>query len=180
MSEPLVIIGNGMMAAMAQQDCGQCGYDCKNYSGAIHSGKEERLNLCVPGGKETARTLKALFEEFKSAPVKPAAEAAKPVSPPAAISGGSRDNPAEAVFVSRARLNKPGSAKETWHLEFDLSAWVVCFWETLGRSHNGIRSRLSSRAKLRVSRSGARCFLASRQRALPTPDRSFAPVSASA
>jgi len=22
-----------MMAAMAQQDCGQCGYDCKNYSG---------------------------------------------------------------------------------------------------------------------------------------------------
>ena len=43
-----------MMAAMAQQDCGQCGYDCKNYSGAIHSGKEERLNLCVPGGKETS------------------------------------------------------------------------------------------------------------------------------
>src|SRR6478672_5416770 len=111
-----------MMAAMAQQDCGQCGYDCKNYSGAIHSGKEERLNLCVPGGKETARALKALFEEFKSAPGKPAAEVAKPVSPPAAISGGSRDNPAEAVFVSRARLNKPGSAKETWHLEFDLSA----------------------------------------------------------
>src|SRR4029079_2890596 len=111
-----------MMAAMAQQDCGQCGYDCKNYSGAIHSGKEERLNLCVPGGKETARALKALFEEFKSAPGKPAAEAAKPVSPPAAISGGSRDNPAEAEFVSRARLNKPGSAKETWHLEFDLSA----------------------------------------------------------
>src|SRR6478609_3090915 len=88
-----------MMAAMAQQDCGQCGYDCKNYSGAIVSGKEERLNLCVPGGKETARMLKTLFEEFKSAPVKPAAEAAKPVSPPAAISGGSRDNPAEAEFV---------------------------------------------------------------------------------
>ena len=62
-----------MMAAMAQQDCGQCGYDCKNYSGAIHSGKEERLNLCVPGGKETTRTLKALFEEFKNAPAKPAA-----------------------------------------------------------------------------------------------------------
>src|SRR5438105_10619943 len=36
-----------LMAAMAQQDCGQCGYDCKNYSGAIFSGKEERLNLCV-------------------------------------------------------------------------------------------------------------------------------------
>jgi len=43
-----------MMAAMAQQDCGQCGYDCKNYSAAIFQGKEARLNLCVPGGKETA------------------------------------------------------------------------------------------------------------------------------
>src|SRR6185312_14746959 len=111
-----------MMAAMAQQDCGQCGYDCKNYSGAVHSGKEERLNLCVPGGKETARTLKALFEEFKNAPAKPAAAAAEPVPAVAAMPGRSRDNPAEAVFVSRARLNKPGSAKETWHLEFDLSA----------------------------------------------------------
>ena len=50
-----------MMAAMAQQDCGQCGYDCKNYSGAIVSGKEERLNLCVPGGKETTRMLKTLI-----------------------------------------------------------------------------------------------------------------------
>ena len=51
-----------MMAAMAQQDCGQCGYDCRNYSGAIFQGKEERLNLCVPGGKETARMLKTLYE----------------------------------------------------------------------------------------------------------------------
>src|SRR6185369_3191775 len=57
-----------LMAAMAQQDCGQCGYDCKNYSGAIFSGKEERLNLCVPGGKETTRMVKALYEEMKKAP----------------------------------------------------------------------------------------------------------------
>ena len=67
-----------MMAAMAQQDCGQCGYDCRNYSGAIISGKEERLNLCVPGGKETARMLKKLREEFKSTP-------AVPVAAPAAV-----------------------------------------------------------------------------------------------
>ena len=53
-----------MMAAMAQQDCGQCGYNCQDYSNAIFSRKEERLNLCVPGGKETARMLKTLFEEF--------------------------------------------------------------------------------------------------------------------
>ena len=118
-----------MMAAMAQQDCGQCGYDCKNYSGAIVSGKEERLNLCVPGGKETARMVKKLYEELKSAP---AAAAPKPASEPAAEAvlapvtqtppGCSRDNPVVAKVLSRRLLNKAGSEKETWHVEFDLSS----------------------------------------------------------
>ena len=111
-----------MMAAMAQQDCGQCGYDCKNYSGAIFSGKEERLNLCVPGGKETARMLKTLHEEFKSAPPAPAgaAPAAAEAAPVAEIAPRySRDNPAMATVLSCKRLNKPGSEKETWHVEFD-------------------------------------------------------------
>ena len=49
-----------MMAAMGQQDCGQCGYNCEQYADALFDKKEERLNLCVPGGKETARMLKAL------------------------------------------------------------------------------------------------------------------------
>ena len=43
-----------LMAAMAQQDCGQCGYNCADYANAIFLKKEERLNLCAPGGKETA------------------------------------------------------------------------------------------------------------------------------
>jgi sulfite reductase (NADPH) flavoprotein alpha-component len=57
-----------MMAAMAQQDCGQCGYNCNDYSDAIASKGEARLNLCVPGGKETARMLKTLHEEREKAP----------------------------------------------------------------------------------------------------------------
>src|ERR1700737_79180 len=57
-----------MMAAMAQQDCGQCGYNCNDYSDAIASKAEARLNLCVPGGKETARMLKALNEDLEKAP----------------------------------------------------------------------------------------------------------------
>ncbi len=57
-----------MMAAMAQQDCGQCGYNCEDYSNLIVAKKEERLNLCVPGGKETARMLKSLYEELGKAP----------------------------------------------------------------------------------------------------------------
>src|SRR5271166_6049368 len=56
-----------MMAAMGQQDCGQCGYNCTDYSDAISSRQEERLNLCVPGGKETTRMLKALHQELGSA-----------------------------------------------------------------------------------------------------------------
>src|SRR5262249_35234928 len=57
-----------MMAAMAQQDCGQCGYNCQDYSDALFSRKEARLNLCVPGGKETARMLKTLHQEFYTPP----------------------------------------------------------------------------------------------------------------
>jgi sulfite reductase (NADPH) flavoprotein alpha-component len=113
-----------MMAAMAQQDCGQCGYDCKNYSAAIFSGKEERLNLCVPGGKETARMLKKLHEELKSAP--PAPAGASPAAAEAApvletLPHYSRDNPAMAAVLSCKRLNKPGSEKETWHVELNVS-----------------------------------------------------------
>jgi len=109
-----------MMAAMAQQDCGQCGYDCKNYSAAIFQGKEARLNLCVPGGKETARMLTTLYQELDGAPAGvaavPAAAASVVPEPP----GFSRDNPAQGIFLSRRRLNKPGSEKETWHVEIGL------------------------------------------------------------
>ncbi len=55
-----------MMAAMAQQDCGQCGSSCEEYSLSIFRKKEGRLNLCVPGGKDTARMLKKLAR--RSAP----------------------------------------------------------------------------------------------------------------
>jgi sulfite reductase (NADPH) flavoprotein alpha-component len=113
-----------MMAAMAQQDCGQCGYNCHDYSDAIATKSEARLNLCVPGGKETARMLKALYEEVDKAP---AAAGSPTVVPAVAVStiisepGRSRDNPIAATFLSRRLLNKEGSEKETWHIDFDLS-----------------------------------------------------------
>jgi sulfite reductase (NADPH) flavoprotein alpha-component len=113
-----------MMAAMAQQDCGQCGYNCSDYSDAIASRAEARLNLCVPGGKETARMLKTLHQELDKAPAgtKPSAEqvATSAVSIVGGEPGRSRDNPVEATFLSRRLLNKDGSEKETWHIEFDL------------------------------------------------------------
>jgi sulfite reductase (NADPH) flavoprotein alpha-component len=109
-----------MMAAMAQQDCGQCGYNCEDYSNLIVSKEEERLNLCVPGGKDTARMLKALYEELGKSPAPAAKVAAAPVTAPAVVAIPSRDNPATGAFVSRRRLNRAGSEKETWHIEVDL------------------------------------------------------------
>jgi sulfite reductase (NADPH) flavoprotein alpha-component len=113
-----------MMAAMAQQDCGQCGYNCNDYSDAIAGKTEARLNLCVPGGKETARMLKSLHEELEKAPPAVSGKVAATVAAAPAITaepGRSRDNPAPATFVSRRLLNGAGSEKETWHIDFDLS-----------------------------------------------------------
>jgi sulfite reductase (NADPH) flavoprotein alpha-component len=117
-----------MMAAMGQQDCGQCGYTCEDYANSIFLKKEERLNLCVPGGKDTTRMLKSLYAEFGAIPAEvkapvaapAAAEAASTVTP-AAVPAPTRDQPAEIAFRSRTRLNKQGSAKETWHIDLDLT-----------------------------------------------------------
>ncbi|MBU6464600.1 MAG: sulfite reductase subunit alpha [Bradyrhizobium sp.] len=112
-----------MMAAMAQQDCGQCGYNCSDYSDAIASRSEARLNLCVPGGKETARMLKVLHEELEGPYATHGPAAPTTVTAPviAGQAGRSRDDPVAATFVSRRLLNKAGSGKQTWHIEFDLS-----------------------------------------------------------
>jgi len=51
-----------LMAAMAQLDCGSCGYLCQTYAEAIASGEETNLTLCTPGGKETAKMVKKLVK----------------------------------------------------------------------------------------------------------------------
>ena len=129
-----------MMAAMGQQDCGQCGYNCEDYANAVFLKSEERLNLCVPGGKETARTLKALYAEFgaipatKPAPTKPPPASTKDPEPQPALAevsvktaAPSRNEPAEIAFHSRTRLNKPGSSKETWHIDLDLADSAISY-----------------------------------------------------
>ncbi len=111
-----------LMAAMAQQDCGQCGYNCEDYSNALFLKTEERINLCVPGGKETNRMLKKLFEEFGDAaqPQAATSEVSAKVSAPAAP-GRSRDNPVVARLSARWLLNGTKSEKRTHHIEFDLT-----------------------------------------------------------
>jgi sulfite reductase (NADPH) flavoprotein alpha-component len=111
-----------LMAAMAQQDCGQCGYNCADYANALFEKKEERLNLCAPGGKETARMLKQLAIELDAAAptVKDPAIQPTPVVD-AGLLGRCRERPVEARFVARRRLNGNGSEKDTWHVDFDLT-----------------------------------------------------------
>ncbi len=114
-----------MMAAMAQQDCGQCGYNCEDYANAINEQAEPRLNLCVPGGKATARMLKSLVEEMGGGVLDPdekvAKESAKPEKATDVRPGRSREAPVAVRFASRQRLNGAGSEKVTNHIEIDLT-----------------------------------------------------------
>lgn len=114
-----------MHAAMAQQDCGQCGYTCATYSAAIFEQAEPRLGLCQPGGKATARMLRSLIEELGGGVLAPPDDGSGPPLPaPAGLEGeaaGSRANPAIARLAGRRRLNDDGSQKVTMHVEIDLT-----------------------------------------------------------
>jgi len=105
-----------MMAAMGQLDCGQCGYLCQTYAEAVARGEEKSLTRCVPGGKETARTLKELASATSAGAVT-AAVAVPPkieaTSPPLAPSA-----PLLAQFEGALRLNREGSEKDTRHVVF--------------------------------------------------------------
>jgi sulfite reductase (NADPH) flavoprotein alpha-component len=110
-----------LMAAMAQLDCGACGYDCRRYSEAIATGQESSLTLCSPGGAETAKALRRIVKE--SADDSPPALAKASSDAPAPRpnwSGWSRSNPYPARIIRSVNLNGPGSAKRTHHVEIDL------------------------------------------------------------
>jgi len=97
-----------LMAAMAQLDCGQCGYVCKSYAEAIASGEEGSLSLCVPGGKATQKALKALVAE--------APAVAAPASAPKAT--GPEMVPVRVLAAHR--LSGEGSAKDVRNVVLDL------------------------------------------------------------
>ena len=160
-----------LMAAMAQQDCGQCGYDCHNYSKAIADGEEAKLNLCVPGGKETARKVKELAAELGDAPAagegSPKAEA-KPEAVAASeesAAGYSRATPIDVVFEGRRRLNKMDSEKSTFHVDIDLSAAGIEY--TVGDSFGLFPENDPALVDLVIAAIGA-------PRDFPVGDKSFA------
>jgi sulfite reductase (NADPH) flavoprotein alpha-component len=100
-----------LMAAMAQLDCGQCGYLCQTYAEAVARGEEKSLTRCVPGGKATSRKLKELIRSGLETTMLPATAAAPQETPT-----GSSDKPFVAVFRGADCLNGPQSGKETRHV----------------------------------------------------------------
>ena len=50
-------------AAMAQTDCGACGWDCEGYGEALATGETDDITLCVPGAPETEDALKKIMAE---------------------------------------------------------------------------------------------------------------------
>ena len=113
-----------LMAAMAQLDCGQCGYLCRTYAEAIARGEETSLARCVPGGKATSRKLR----ELTAAPAGPI-PAAVPAPAAAAAAPVAAVEPADTVCAVRFRhalpLNGVGSEKDTRHVVLAVEGGVA-------------------------------------------------------
>jgi sulfite reductase (NADPH) flavoprotein alpha-component len=118
-----------MMAAMAQLDCGACGYVCQTYSEALARGEEKNLTLCTPGGKETSSKLKELIQLGIKAV--PASGVPKSSAGSHANGGAStkhdRKNPFAARLIASKPLNKSGSDKDTRHVVLDLKGSTLSY-----------------------------------------------------
>ncbi|HVY13824.1 MAG TPA: sulfite reductase subunit alpha [Rhodopila sp.] len=97
-----------LMAAMAQLDCGQCGYLCQTYSEALAEGREATTTLCVPGAKATSRMVKQLLAE---APAIAASAVPKAPAEPEGV---------PVTVLSAEPLTTPDSAKDVRHVVIDL------------------------------------------------------------
>lgn len=111
-----------LMAAMAQLDCGACGYLCKTYSEAIALGAEKDLAKCTPGGTETAKTLKRLLSERSSVTAVSGANGGqlKTNGAVAKVPVSTRSAPFSARLLSSTCLTHQESPKDTRHVEIDL------------------------------------------------------------
>ena len=127
-----------LMAAMAQLDCGACGYLCQTYSEAIARGDEKDLSRCSPGGKPTLTKLRELIAAAatESPTIKPrpvnghaAVNLAGPVSAaaPAEQPKYTRQTPFTARLLQKVPLNGSGSAKDTRLIAIDLTGSGISY-----------------------------------------------------
>ncbi|MBV8781687.1 MAG: sulfite reductase subunit alpha, partial [Phycisphaerae bacterium] len=111
-----------LMAAMAQLDCGACGYLCQTYAEAIATGAESDLTRCAPGGRDTSKKLKELVAKGAAdgtTSVAPADQAVKK-APTATAGKYDRNHPFPARLIKNVKLNGEGSAKDTRLIALDL------------------------------------------------------------
>lgn len=111
-------IEHKLMAAMAQLDCGACGYVCRTYAEAIAKGEEKDFTRCSPGGSNTAKMLKKLVQLASPANAQPSLPLA-----PRATNGStySRTAPFRATLLSSHRLTHQEAAKDTRHVVINLA-----------------------------------------------------------
>lgn len=109
-----------MMAAMAQLDCGACGYVCKTYSEAIANGEETDLTKCSPGGKDTAKKLKEIVAGRKSLPKAETNGHAQKPSANGHAGGYDRKNPFPAPLLESKPLTSASSQKDVRFVSFSL------------------------------------------------------------
>jgi len=110
-----------LMAAMAQLDCGSCGYLCQTYAEAIASGEEGNLTLCTPGGKETAKMVKKLVKLGGTL------GGSSTSAPAAEETGYTRKNPFTAKLIKSEKLTGEASNKDVRHVEIDLSGSEISY-----------------------------------------------------
>lgn len=114
-----------LMAAMAQLDCGSCGYLCQSYGEAIAKGEEKNLTLCSPGGKETKQMIKKILSDSSTTGATNGQSTSVNATNGASTNGKaarwSRQNPYTARLIESRGLNQEGSAKDTRHVVIDLS-----------------------------------------------------------
>lgn len=106
-----------LMAAMGQQDCGQCGYLCDSYARALAKGAESDPNLCVPGGRETRIVLKDLMSTHAD---EIGADGGTVPGEATAAIVGTRNNPVSARVLAVTPLTESGSCKAICHVTLDL------------------------------------------------------------
>ena len=110
-----------LMAAMAQLDCGSCGYLCQTYAEAIASGSDKDVTKCSPGGKETKNKLKELLAS------KPASEVAIPAAPKSETLSSTkpepmftREHPFPSPILEIRPLTRKDSQKDVRFVSFGL------------------------------------------------------------
>ena len=116
-----------LMAAMAQLDCGSCGYLCKTYAEAIAIGADKDLTKCTPGGRDTSKMLKLMQANAPKEEAAPIAAKAKPPAAAAATGTYDRTNPFTARLLSTMILNGEKSSKDTRHVVIGLKGGNVTY-----------------------------------------------------